>query len=292
MSDTDPLIARLPVVLLPGWRHWRDTHMYAQWRVQHNLRTGAWRLAAPTGRTWRAPTERACLDMLAERRARGLRWPSAHLVLLIPGLNGVPVSFWRMQRALREAGYAAMVWNYPSNRADVRGHAQALRALLDGLEGAERLSFVTHSMGGLILRALLADGPPGAIAPGRVVMIAPPHGGSFVADLAAETLKWDAMFAWVAGRARHNLTSAGAAALPPLAAPVGIIAGGTGWGRLGFSPLHWGDNDWLVSVKSCRLESAADFVQVRGVSHTLMLWGRRTTRHVLSFLDTGHFARD
>lgn len=288
----EPLLARLPVPLLPGWRHWRDVRMFALWRVQHNMRTGAWRLVSPTGRRWGAATERACLDMLAERRARGLDWGNRHLVLLVPGLNGAPIAFWRMERALRDAGYAAMVWDYPSNRLDTRGHAQALRELINALDGVERVSFVTHSLGGLILRTLLAADPPWAregLALGRVVMIAPPHGGSFVADIATETLDWDDLFALIAGRVRHDLTSAGAGDLPPITTPVGIIAGGTGLSGLGLSPLVGADNDFLVSTQSARAQGAQDFVQVRGTSHTLMLWGNRTARLVLRFLDTGRF---
>lgn len=283
-------IAGFPVPTLPGWRHWYDICIHAGWRIQKHELKGAYRLVSPAGRKWPENSEQACLERLEKHKDKGLKWKSDHLVLIVPGLNNVLITFSTIEKTLKENGYAAMTWHFSSNRTDTRGHARRLRDVVSRLENVKKVSFVTHSLGGLILRTMLAEDNPwhDRFELGEIVMISPPHKGSFVADFAVEKLKWDGLFQWVTGHVGHDLTTAGAASLPPLRLPVGIIVGGTG-GKLGFNLMAGTDNDSTVSIESSRVELMADFIQIPGWSHTLILWNQNAADQIVHFIEQGKF---
>ena len=149
------------------------------------------------------------------------------------------------------------------------------------------LHIVTHSLGGLVARALIAaHRPPGL---GRVVMLAPPHGGSGLADALAR-LRLDRVV--MGGAAAQLVTRRGtaeAALLGPVDYPLGIIAGNRPTvpvPRTLLSPPH----DGKVSVEATRLPGMADHI-VLPLAHPLMPLHPAAIRQVLAFLDTGAFRR-
>lgn len=209
-------------------------------------------------------------------------------IVLVHGLGRTPRSLWLLALFARQRGYDVIAWGYPSRRGTIAAHAGALdhelSETLRALPG--RVHFVTHSLGGLLLRAYL-----GAVTLptlGRVVMLAPPNQGSEVAD---RLQRWRA-FQWITGPVLQELgTSAeGAAArLPMIDAEVGIIAGdrcvNPVFGRWIGSP-----NDGKVAVNSTRLPGMRDHVIVRS-GHTLLPWRSLVIRQVFAFLETGRFVR-
>ena len=269
--------------LHPGLRCWHDTYYYAGWRIQKHAKTGTFRVVPPSplADAFTAPAFDECLAVIQRRRAQGLRAAHDHLVIIVPGLNGLPLNYVPLAHAIRRAGYDCMIWYYGSAHGSATGHAANLAALTARLDGVKTVSFVTHSLGGLILRVLLAD--PATLPPvpiGRIVMIAPPHGGSFMADLVHDRLKLKGLFTWVCGQVGYDLTSAGAAALPPVIAPVGIVTGGLD------------RTDGWVEISSSLIPAAADTAHIKGWPHTAMLWAPVTARQVLCFLRHGHFLKD
>lgn len=284
-------IARLPLPTLPGWRAWYDVYFYAGWRIQHNELTGSYRVVAPTSRKWRTLDESTALNILQERRDRGLKPRNDHLVIIVPGLNNVLSTFSAIEKGLKERGYEVLLWNFASNRTNTRGHAKRLAALINRLEDVKKISFVAHSLGGLILRTMFSEDhvTKHKFELGHIANIASPHGGSFVADYVRDDLKLLGLFDWVCGHVGHDLTTAGAKALPEMKVPVGVIMGGVDT-KLGLNPLAGQDNDIVVSKESATIDLAVDSIQVKG-SHTLMLWRKETVNQTISFIETGSFQR-
>lgn len=186
-------------------------------------------------------------------------------------LHGVAISSRltaRLARLIAAAGYEVHNLDYPSRTvplAELGPRWLAAKLAELGVDRAPRLHFVTHSMGGLIVRGFLAAHRPANL--GRVVTIVPPHHGSAVSDaLRRLPIIWR-----IIGR---NL---------------GVLAG-----SFALNPLGWffleGTSDGTVAETSTRLEGRADHLTLHS-NHTLILFRRRTAEQAVAFLRTGRFAR-
>ena len=104
---------------------------------------------------------------------------SIHLVVVLHGLFRSKDSFDVMARALEDAGYEVAAVNYPSTRRSLEEHPRQVSTILDRAQGFSTVSFLTHSLGGIVTRQLLSLDAPWRkrIKLGRLVMIAPPSRG-------------------------------------------------------------------------------------------------------------------
>ena len=150
---------------------------------------------------------------------------------------------------------------------------------------ARRLHFVTHSLGGVLLRAYLAERALPNLA--RVVMLAPPNHGSELADVVRRSRALRVAFGPTATELGTDSASL-PNRLPPADFEVGVIAGTSTVNPIG-SWLIPADDDGTVSVASARLEGMRDFVTLP-VSHTLILLSGEATRQTIAFLQHGRFA--
>jgi hypothetical protein len=227
----------------------------------------------------------------------GMPLTSAHAAAPQPGetvvlLHGVamrPFSLGRIAAALRRDGYRVVNLGYPSRTLPLeqiaRHHLPAqLRA--HRVDAAARVHFVTHSMGGLVLRLYLQEQRPANL--GRVVMLGPPNHGSAAADYAATRR----LLRWIGGVNLPALGTGEAAVarwLPAADFEVGVIAGTRSIHGL-FRRVLRGENDGTVTVESARLEGMKDFLALPR-SHTLMLWRRDVLAQARAFLRDGKFSR-
>ena len=208
-------------------------------------------------------------------------------VVLLHGLGRTALSMRPMERALEAAGYRVVNLGYPSRERSIPELVDTVRAAVDACCAGETVHFVTHSLGGILVRAY-AD-RHGAARIGRVVMLSPPNAGSELVDRLAGIPPVD----WLLGPAFLQLgtDSAGVpGSLGPPAFEVGIITGEATLNPL-FSWWIPGPDDGKVSVASARLEGADDFLVVP-YSHAFIMRNDEVVRQVLSFLGTGRFLED
>ena len=219
--------------------------------------------------------------------------PRGDVVVLLHGLGLRSWAMWPLERSLARDGYRVVNLTYPSRRVPLeRLGAEWLPARLRerGVSAAPRIHFVTHSMGGILLRTWLRNqGVPPNL--GRVVMLAPPNAGSEVVD----RLRDAPVFRWFTSVNGPRLGT-GADSFPRTLGPWPGPAGGLGIiaGDRTFNPLFsaWlpGANDGKVSVASARLDGMGDFLVLHH-SHTWLAWRADTHAQVKAFLRDGRFSR-
>lgn len=212
----------------------------------------------------------------------------AEPVVLLHGLARSASSMQKMESALQQAGYRTCNIAYPSRHHDVetlaKDHiAPALQRCFPDYQG--RLHFVTHSMGGILVRQLAQD-EHYAKRIGRVVMMGTPNHGSEVID---HLSSWK-IFQRIAGPSGPQLGT-GSASIPQLLGPAnfeaGIIAGTFSFNPI-LSLLLPGEDDGKVSVDSTKLEGMQDFRALRS-SHVFIMRNRQAIKNTVYFIRHGRF---
>lgn len=213
---------------------------------------------------------------------------ASECVVLLHGLARTSMSMNKMQSELDKAGYRTANIGYPSRHFTIEELAEI--AVPDGLAtcrgqgDVSRIHFVTHSLGGILVRQYLSNHDIDEL--GRVVMLGPPNQGSAAAD----RLGGLPGFRWLNGPAGRQLGK-GEESVPLQLGPadfeLGVIAGNRTIDPLTSSVLDNPD-DGRVSVADTRLEGMADFIVVDH-SHAFMMRKRRTIELTKRFLQTGSF---
>ena len=279
----------LPFPTMGGRQIWADQFIRNGWRIQRNVFTGHCRLLDPNNirRAWGSHEHcRMRYDGYVERLGAAVE--VEHIVMLVHGLGRSASAFSAMEDAIRRAGFATANINYPSTRQGISAHADDIERIIGSFEGVRSLSFVTHSLGALVIRHLLARRSEWSsrMEVQRVVMIAPPNQGSQL----AKRLSAIPAYQWLTGASGQDLASEAARNIPVPDAEIGIIAGGRG-NSLGFNPMLPGDDDGFVAVTETHLPGMRDFLLVN-TTHGLIDDHPLTIAATIAFLNHGRFERE
>lgn len=191
-----------------------------------------------------------------------------------------------LQTRLAGEGYRVVNFGYPSRSETIESLTDSLRkAVRECCEGTDgTLHFVTHSMGGVLVRSYLADREEPF--EGRVVMLSPPNQGSEIVDAYADSPLLRSLLGPAGVRLGTDSTGI-ARELGPVDFSLGIITGDRSINPIG-SWLIPGPDDGKVAVDRARVEGAADFIVVPA-THTFIMNRSDVAEEVVHFLQTGAF---
>ena len=211
----------------------------------------------------------------------------AKQVILLHGLARTSESMKGMEDFLADHNFSVCNLNYPSRHFSIPELAEKVRKKIiheKKLDHSSKLHFVTHSMGGIIVRQIQATHPLPSL--GRVVMLGPPNQGSEVVDKLGNMR----IFRAINGPASLQLGTS-ATSIPNLLGPVdfelGVIAGDRSINFM-LSTLIPGKDDGKVAVSKTKIAGIKDFLIVHS-PHPLLMNNPGAQAATLQFLKKGKF---
>ena len=179
-----------------GKAHW-ETCFYGGWKLQVGRYAGSfWRIIDPAGVRRARGRNRAQLEAFLNDRPVSIsanyrdagygfsRYPGNGdaTAVLIHGWGVRAFSMTLLAKMLRREGYSVLNYDYPSSEQGIEAHAERFLACYRREAPAGKIYFLTHSMGGLILRHAMAKMTEAECrAIDAIVMLGPPNGGSWLA---------------------------------------------------------------------------------------------------------------
>ncbi len=208
-------------------------------------------------------------------------------VILLHGLARSNSSMSSLEKTLKNEGYAVQNIDYNSKKYVIEELAiSVIPPAIAKCKPAEKIHFVTHSMGGILLRQYISQHR--IMNLGKAVMLGPPNQGSEVVD----KLHQFPGFSFINGRAGLQLGT-GKTSVPNTLGPVnfelGIIAGSRSVNLI-LSQLIPGKDDGKVSVENTKIDGMNDHITLP-VTHTFMMNNKAVTRQVIHYLKSGSFNR-
>jgi triacylglycerol lipase len=208
-------------------------------------------------------------------------------LVLLHGLGRTRWSLWPVAREAARRGYQVHNLGYPSRRAPIEHLAEDVGHRIVEVAGSGTVDVVSHSMGGIVLRAAVASGILPAEAVRRAVMLAPPNHGSEIADRLRDYRAYR-LATGPAGQQIGTSDDSVPRRLPPPPFEVGIVAGRRGNSL--FTRVLGGESDGKVTVTSTQLDGMRDLVVVDR-AHTFIMWAPDVLTQIFAFLESGQFHR-
>lgn len=214
---------------------------------------------------------------------------ASHKVYLIHGYGGIANKFKKIESALEIKGYSCEIFEYQSISEDIDTIAKHLFKKIK-VDNSDTVSFVTHSMGALIVRSLYQyiDSKSHFPLINRFVMIAPPNQGLLLADFCSQY----SILRKICGPNISNLTTnpiSGASRYPIPTCQVGLINGISEY-KNGYNIFIDGNNDGVIPVDKSKLGIETDVAYVIS-SHGTLVQNEKVVKMAVNFLEKGKFEK-
>ena len=212
----------------------------------------------------------------------------ASCVILLHGLARTSSSMATLESALLKEGFLPVNEGYPSREYPIEDLAEiAIKPALEKCPKNGEVNFVTHSLGGILVRHYLSTHNVAHL--NRVVMLGPPNHGSEVVD----KLRDVPGFHFINGDAGMQLGT-GELSIPNTLGKanfdVGIVAG-TKSINLILSSLIPSIDDGKVSIESTKLDGMNDHIEMP-VTHPFMMKNDSVIAQVVNYLKYGSFEHE
>ena len=210
------------------------------------------------------------------------------VVVLLHGLARTSNSMQKLANTLQAEDYLVQNIDYPSRHMPIEALARNVRNQLEQFsESGNTIHFVTHSMGGIIVRAIQKESPLENI--GRVVMLSPPNKGSELVDALGDYK----LFEWINGPAGKQLGTDNkgfVANLGPVGFELGVIAGDRSINWIN-SIIIPSDDDGKVSTERAKVEGMREY-KIIHATHPYIMKNDQAINAVLQFLKSGRFTQE
>ncbi len=202
------------------------------------------------------------------------------MIILVHGFYRDKTDMSYLDMELNSLGYETFVVNLPTTFGSFEEIVDSFSSQLKSLKN-EELSFVAHSMGGLVVREYINANYELNIK--KCVFIATPHHGSELADIA----KSIPLFASVFKPIEKLKTINKCTPFQNKTFDLGLIAGNNNKDILGRLFMS-NQSDGRVSVASVKTDDTDDFI-VLPFDHDSIHKKQDTLKQVVSFLETSKF---
>ncbi len=219
---------------------------------------------------------------------------SQSCVVLLHGLARSHHSMTPLKESLSNEGYHVVNSEYNSLDAPIEQLApRAINAAFDQCpQDLKEIHFVTHSLGGILVREYLQQTPQAADKVeqksriGRVVMLGPPNQGSELVDKFVTVPGFNKLNGF-AGRQLGTDDNSKPNNLKDIDVELGIIAGSKSINPI-LSLFLPGQDDGKVTIESTKLDGMKDHL-ILPTTHTFMMRNARVLAQVNYFLANGQF---
>ena len=213
------------------------------------------------------------LASASERATETSHSMSTDWVLLLHGLFASRRSMRLLECTIRSHGYPVLNWGYPTWWRTTQSHVNRLLPLLDELQAnpqVRSINFVTHSMGGILVRSALHTARYSKVR--RFVMLAPPNRGSHLTRIKLGPFAWCVPAIADLSEAPDSLPNR---LSTPSLVQIGVIAA---------------SRDLIVPVANTTLENQSDHCLIPS-SHFSLPTDKTAVSQVINFLQTGKFSQ-
>ncbi len=216
---------------------------------------------------------------------------SSHKVYIIHGWANAKSIMNKVCKSVRKSDFVYENYSYPALMVELDSLGSLLYRDVK-IADYDSVSFVTHSMGALVLRNMLKYSGKDLDFPViyRIVMITPPNQGADIADLFKSKRTYQKLLGPNVEKMETDSNSYANQLPVPINCEIGIIIGIRGK-EIGYNPFIEGDNDGLISPEHTLLGNEKDTIKLK-LDHLRVIKKRKARKQIIFFLNYGEFKHD